>query len=436
MLSGITQRVMVNDCLSDIIYVISRIGQESHLGPILFSIFLNDISNFILNSEFLLFADDLKLYKKITNENDRSLLQGDLINVLNWSLVNGLPLNIEKCYSISFGRVNLKSNYYAIGDDVLKNVSQIKDLGVIIDDKLSFYSHLSHVQISAMRAVNFIKRFARNFKDKATFWALYYSFVYPKLTYCAVVWRPYNEGQIRILKSVLHAYVRYASYRVGRPMQVTSHDYQNILAYPEIPDIIEIIEVASLGPKFNLKTCFNESDAVTTIKNVENQLNRFNNLNLFQKNNIRSTITQSILYNLKNKPSLNKFVKQLDRNLKSTKKFLKNNNDIFFTKADKGNVTVCLDKLNYCSKMEHLLSDKKTYEIVKKNPLNNLRKNVYNLLKYLNEQNFLPFKYHKNQLTQTDTNLARAYGLPKIHKPDIPLRPVISLITFDGEKNN
>ena len=40
----------------------------------------------------------------------------------------------------------------------------------------------------------------------------------------------------------------------------------------------------------------------------------------------------------------------------------------------------------------------------------------------------MKFKYHNNQLTSTDTNLALAYGLPKIHKKDLPLRPIISLI--------
>jgi len=237
MLTGRTQRVIVNGCLSEIIYVDSGVGQGSHLGPILFLIFINDIGDVIRNAEFLLFADDLKLYKNISSHEDRLLLQDDLNNVYNWSLLNGLPLNIGKCNSISFGRENLKSDFYVIGDNLLKNVNQIKDLGVIIDDKLSFSPHLYHVQTSAMRSVNFIKRFARNFKDKDTFRSLYFSFVYPRLTYCVVVWRPYVAGQVKMQRHVLHEFVRYASYKVGRPMSATCHNYGEILTFLNIPDV-------------------------------------------------------------------------------------------------------------------------------------------------------------------------------------------------------
>ena len=46
----------------------------------------------------------------------------------------------------------------------------------------------------------------------------------------------------------------------------------------------------------------------------------------------------------------------------------------------------------------------------------------------MNRKEFLNRQYHNNDLTQTDTTLAKAYGLPKIHKADVPLRPIISLV--------
>ena len=77
--------------------------------------------------------------------------------------------------------------------------------------------------------------------------------------------------------------------------------------------------------------------------------------------------------------------------------------------------------------MTDLLSNTSTYIPITKNPLKKLQSNTSNILKRLNDNEFLKYKFHNNQLL-TNTVLAKCYGLPKIHKQDIPLRPIISLI--------
>jgi hypothetical protein len=62
--------------------------QGSTLGPLLFNIFINDICNSVHNSRYLLFADDLKIYRTIINVDDCKLLQ-HINSVHNWCLVNG-----------------------------------------------------------------------------------------------------------------------------------------------------------------------------------------------------------------------------------------------------------------------------------------------------------------------------------------------------------
>ena len=78
--------------------------------------------------------------------------------------------------------------------------------------------------------------------------------------------------------------------------------------------------------------------------------------------------------------------------------------------------------------MNELFNDKSTYIKIDKDPLKDLQNDVKNILQYLNENNYLYQKYKNNHLTQTNTVLARAYGLLKIHKVSNPCRPVISLI--------
>lgn len=78
--------------------------------------------------------------------------------------------------------------------------------------------------------------------------------------------------------------------------------------------------------------------------------------------------------------------------------------------------------------MNELHKDTDTYNDVKRNPLRSLQSKVNNILLNFNDNNYLDFNYDKNCLTQTNTVIPRAYGLPKIHKLNYLLRPIISTI--------
>jgi hypothetical protein len=78
------QKVRITSHRSREIKVTSGVPQGSHLGPVLFSIFINDIKNVIRHSLFLLYADDLKLFYNIRSEQDCVRIQDDLCRV-QWS---------------------------------------------------------------------------------------------------------------------------------------------------------------------------------------------------------------------------------------------------------------------------------------------------------------------------------------------------------------
>lgn len=94
-LSNRTQIVKYKNFISNPFNVPSGVPQRSHLGPLLFLLFINDIN--FSNSRKLLFADDLKLFRIFNSSYDLSLLQIDLNILSNWCTVNKLPLNVEKC---------------------------------------------------------------------------------------------------------------------------------------------------------------------------------------------------------------------------------------------------------------------------------------------------------------------------------------------------
>lgn len=79
-----------------------------------------------------LFADDLKLYRKLCSVIDLDLQQDSLDGVMKWCAANGMALNINKCLSITVHQ-NLAplQRDYTIDDIVLRQTSEVKELGVV-----------------------------------------------------------------------------------------------------------------------------------------------------------------------------------------------------------------------------------------------------------------------------------------------------------------
>src|SRR3978361_2380636 len=80
--------------------LLSGVPQGSNLGPLLFLMYINDISEEI-GVEFCLFADDLKVYKPIKSVEDCCQMQQTLNNLHRWCEQNKLRFNISKCFAMT-----------------------------------------------------------------------------------------------------------------------------------------------------------------------------------------------------------------------------------------------------------------------------------------------------------------------------------------------
>ena len=105
---------------------------------------------------------------------------------------------------------------------------------------------------------------------------------------------------------------------------------------------------------------------------------------------------------------------------------LKQYEDIAILNTDKGNNTVVMEKLEYDKILLGLLSDSATYQVILKSPICAFEKrlNCFIWKLYKNDKIFYLYK----TLGRTDLVLPRMYGLPNIHKPNVPLRPIVSFI--------
>ena len=95
--------------------------------------------------------------------------------------------------------------------------------------------------------------------------------------------------------------------------------------------------------------------------------------------------------------------------------------------ADKGRETVVMDKDDYVRKNNSHLSDGDTYAVLASNPTDNIRNGMNQKLKQLKAMKQLSEEEYKTLYSNTNT-IARFYGTIKTHKPNYPIRPIVSFI--------
>ena len=175
-LVGRQQRVKINGVKSNWCPVLSGIPQGTVLGPTLFLAFVNDLPSSI-RSKTRMFADDTTVYTKSATEEDKATLQRDLITLGSWSETWLLPFNTQKCKSLHLGHGNSK-HVYAIQGVHIKQVTEERDLGVVMDEGLKFRRQATEAVSKANRVLGTIWRSFANL-DKTTLPILYKTLVRP-----------------------------------------------------------------------------------------------------------------------------------------------------------------------------------------------------------------------------------------------------------------
>lgn len=174
---------------SDTYVIESGVPQGSNIGPCLFILLINDICKIIEKSHFLLFADDLKIFKHVNAIADAVDIQSDLNNLVQWCQLNKMELNIKKCSSITFTRSkNARMFEYSVSNTPLPRATEIKDLGIILDSGLTFKPHIDKIIKASYRTLGFIMRNGKSFRNMETRMTLYQTLVRSRLEFGAVVW--------------------------------------------------------------------------------------------------------------------------------------------------------------------------------------------------------------------------------------------------------
>lgn len=187
----------------------SGVSQGSVMGPLLFSIMINDLSSVVNTAKCLLYADDLKLILEIKSPADCLRLQSDIDSIYTWSISNRMLFNISKCCTMTFDRKRSPIHFnYNLGNSRIDRVTTIKDLGVTFDRGLTFHGHISNLAKECYRRLGFVLRNAREFQDPLVICTLFNSLVRSKLESSACVWSPHHITYTLELEKVQKSFLR------------------------------------------------------------------------------------------------------------------------------------------------------------------------------------------------------------------------------------
>jgi hypothetical protein len=250
-LSDRKMRVILNGCFSREFTATSGVPQGSHLGPLFFIIYLNDIADIFKSSKFIAYADDLKIWKVVNDEKDSVALQEDINRLYLYCNQNDLFLNTSKCKIVSYTRKwSPLITDYSINGQILECVESIDDLGVTFDNELKFNTHIEKISKKAYKMLGFLIRACKDFKNMKTHVLLYESLVKSQLNYCTVAWNPRYIKYVDHIEDIQRRFLKYMSLKFNIHPEST---------YDE--------RCSSFGLK-SLKTIRNENDLLFLYKSL------------------------------------------------------------------------------------------------------------------------------------------------------------------------
>ena len=214
--------------------VLSGVPQGSVLGPLLFLIYIDDVSGLVLSagSTLNLCADDMLLYKPVGRPVDFNHLQIDIDHIRVWVSNNYLALNSDKCkvMMISRKRNPVPPPQFILQDTPLKQVEDYRYLGVLLTSDVSWSSHINSTCSKARKLIGLLyRRFYGNVDNQSLF-ELYNILVHPHLEYASPLWDPYLVKDIAKLESVQKFALKLCS-------KQWDMDYQDLIELMQLPTL-------------------------------------------------------------------------------------------------------------------------------------------------------------------------------------------------------
>lgn len=183
------QFVQINNTKSKYCNIACGVPQGSVLGPVLFLLYVNDIVHASNSLKCILFADDTTLFYSGKNVNSvLEIVEKEFENIMKWFNANKLSLNICKTKFMVFSCKSKDTDAtLSVQGLQIERTKEIKFLGVIIDERLTWKSHIEYIKTKVSQTIAVLHK-VKEALNKSALFMLYNSLIVPYLTYCIEVW--------------------------------------------------------------------------------------------------------------------------------------------------------------------------------------------------------------------------------------------------------
>ena len=184
------QYVNYNNTTSNMKQSVCGVPQGSILGPLLFLLYINDISSVSNVFSSVLFADDTTLLYSSNNLKELSAtVNNELSNIMQWLNANRLSLNIEITNLMIFrprGKNEVCPTIHICGAEI-QEVDSAKFLGIMVDNKLNWMEHIKCISRKIAKGIGIIIKARKSFESE-TLLNLYNALILPHISYGIQVW--------------------------------------------------------------------------------------------------------------------------------------------------------------------------------------------------------------------------------------------------------
>ena len=207
------------------------IPQGSTVGPLLFILYMNDISSILTYCKYQLYADDTVLYMSGQVANITDLVNDDLAKFKYWCLQNKLTINVKKTKCVYFGLKsqvkNIDNHRICIDNMLIDRVNSYKYLGVTLDATLNYNAHLSNCLSLASHKIFLLSKIRKYITFEAAN-RIYKTMILPIVEYGDILYDGSSQKLLGKLQTLQNRGLRLVYYRQYHVPVIALHEISGI----------------------------------------------------------------------------------------------------------------------------------------------------------------------------------------------------------------